>query len=463
MCRPLFVVLVAAHFVISGGTESVSAGEPATYRSSLRKAAIENILDAPLNWELGDREHVTLAELIEYVREEHQLQVRWDVSSLGMLYGDEAPLGDLLSTSLGGQASCSPPLVTNGLTTYPSGTSLPGNYSSQAQYQQPNAYGAPTLTVAPATPYGPNPGPAIGAAATSPTPQADNRFTAPVREVPQASQNVPANSGQPPPAPQVADDRTVIPSPETPLADQPVPDAPTVSGSEATIAKFQTSSISLSAISLERATVREALHQLLDVVSIRTSAIPFQVGLPLTTRAMALDLLVDENSVLITTQLRANAKKETRIYRLGSLSEIPVESLERIITHSIRPWSWRNQANEIAEQLASRWPKTSVPLPNIELNATEGITLKPAENGAATALSGNAMPNVSASTVAATGQLVAGGALATVHSIVAALEIVHHGDPPTGVIESLPGILIITQSQAAHREIQELLIELGED
>ena len=57
----------------------------------------------------------------------------------------------------------------------------------------------------------------------------------------------------------------------------------------------------------------------------------------------------------------------------------------------------------------------------------------------------------------------AGGALAAVNSIVAALEIVHHGDPPTGVIESLPGILIITQSQAAHHEIKELLYELGEE
>ena len=29
----------------------------------------------------------------------------------------------------------------------------------------------------------------------------------------------------------------------------------------------------------------------------------------------------------------------------------------------------------------------------------------------------------------------AGGAAATMHSVVAAVEIVHHGDPPTGVIE----------------------------
>ena len=91
----------------------------------------------------------------------------------------------------------------------------------------------------------------------------------------------------------------------------------------------------------------------------------------------------------------------------------------------------------------------------------EGIKLKSAEGDSDATLSADAMPKVSADTVAATGQLVAGGAVALAHSIVAALEIVHHGDPPTGVIESLPGILIITQSQAAHREIRQLLDELS--
>ncbi len=244
--------------------------------------------------------------------------------------------------------------------------------------------------------------------------------------------------------------------------DQTAPDNIAASGPEAMIAKYLTSPISLSSVSLQRATVREGLRQLLDAVAGQTAAMPFSIGIPFTSRALALDLLVDESSVLITTQLRANAAKETRVYRLGALSEIPPELLERVITHSVRPWSWRNQANEIAQQLATRWPKTSIPLPKIELNATEGIKLTPAEEGSGEALSPSAKPNVSEETIVATGQLVAGGAVAMVHSIVAALEIVHHGDPPTGVIESLPQMLIITQSQAAHREIKELLDELSE-
>ena len=66
-------LLFAALFVVFVGTECLSADEPAALRPSRRKVAIEKMLDSPLNWELGDREQVTLGELIEYVREQHRL------------------------------------------------------------------------------------------------------------------------------------------------------------------------------------------------------------------------------------------------------------------------------------------------------------------------------------------------------------------------------------------------------
>ena len=343
--------------------------------------------------------------------------------------------------------------------------SPPNLNPAQTQPQPFNPYGAPSTAAVAGTPsvpgngYGSAPNPTQASQAPTLYPQA----TAPVLAPQPNDQPATYSSAPQQAATVVANDRIAAPVLDTPSVDQSAPSELAASGPEAMIAKYLTSPISLSAVSLERATVREGLRQLLDAVSAQTTTVPFlQAGLPFTTRAMALDLLVDENSVLITTQLRANAKKETRVYRLGSLSEMPPESLERVITHSVRPWSWRNQANEIAQQLASRWPKTSIPLPKIELNATEGIKLTSAEEGSGEALSSDATPKVSEETVAATGQLLAGGAVATVQSIVAALEIVHHGDPPTGVIESLPGILIITQSQAAHREIKELLDELSE-
>jgi hypothetical protein len=40
---------------------------------------------------------------------------------------------------------------------------------------------------------------------------------------------------------------------------------------------------------------------------------------------------------------------------------------------------------------------------------------------------------------------------------------VHYAEPPTGSIQILGDKLIITQSQAAHREIAELLKQLAEE
>ena len=103
-------------------------------------------------------------------------------------------------------------------------------------------------------------------------------------------------------------------------SEQTVPDEPADNGPESVIAEYQASPIPLSAVSLEEPRCGKGCRQLLDAVSVQTDGYSvLQAGLPFTTRALALDLLVDENSVLITTQLRANAKKETRIYRLGSL------------------------------------------------------------------------------------------------------------------------------------------------
>ncbi len=447
-------LVFAALLVSLVGTASLPAEEAAAFRPSQRRRAIEKTLDAPLNWELGGREQITLAELIHYVHEQHGLQIRWDAVSLRLFFGEQSLFGDLLGTSPGLQAYYSPSQCPTGdLATCP-GTPQPLVTFVQTQPQPVNSQPTQSYPSAGApVPY---------SEPTSQAPPANNGINLPVPPAPPldegASDNlVPQSAANP-----VLDNQVPPPNHDATPADQLASDNMAASGPDAMIAKYLSSPISLSSVALQRATVREGLQQLLDAVSSETSVIPLSIGIPLTSRALALELMVDENSVLITTQLRANAAKETRVYRLGALSEMSPDVLERVITHSIRPWSWRKQANEIAQQLVSRWPKTSLPLPKIELNATDGIKLMPAEEGTGEAPSSGAKPHVSEEMIAATGQLVAGGAVAMVHSIVAALEIVHHGDPPTGVIESLPGMLIITQSQAAHREIKELLDELSE-
>ena len=61
------------------------------------------------------------------------------------------------------------------------------------------------------------------------------------------------------------------------------------------------------------------------------------------------------------------------------------------------------------------------------------------------------------------GNAIVNCAVTYVHTMVTGLEIVHYADAPTGSIQTLPGKLIITQSQAAHREIAELLEQLSEE
>ncbi|HVJ87590.1 MAG TPA: hypothetical protein VM452_18160, partial [Caulifigura sp.] len=153
----------------------------------------------------------------------------------------------------------------------------------------------------------------------------------------------------------------------------------------------------------------------------------------------------------------------------------------KTICHSIRPWSWRSQAGEIADRLAARFPKGNVKLPQFSMANSylpDGVvpaagaapqapmyppplSLNPASATTSSQSVELKPQEINPQDLAALGQLLTGGAIAAVDAIVNTLEIVHYGDPPTGVMEVLPGMLVITQSQGAHREIAELLEELA--
>jgi hypothetical protein len=432
-----------------GGMAELAAEDLAALRPAQRKAAVESKLDQPLQWDLADREQVTLAEFMEFVQEKHGLKIRWDAGSLALFQGEQAPQFGLFPipasqpayypahpTSYASDPLTAPPPLASDVTYFP----IPPESAKPVAAPVPSQPASPK-TLAPA-PY-----PARSSYAPSPaTPAHDD---APPPDLPATGQ--PAGGSPPKILPSTPPANAGPPGTAEPEADG----RDAAQGNEELLATFGETPIAVSALALTDATVREGLKQLLDALPAAAGA-ALQLGLPITTRALKLDLLVDENSVLITTQLRANAAKETRVYRLGALGEMPPETLVRVITHSVRPWSWRSQAHEIAEQLASRWPKTPLPLPKVEFNMTEGVKLALSE-GAAAPQPAAALPAASEAAVAATGQLLAGGAVAALDTVVAALEIVHHGDPPTGVIEVLPGALVITQSQAAHREIEELL------
>jgi hypothetical protein len=440
--------IVALGWILAGMTE-LAADEAVGPRPSERKAAIEKKLDQPLQWDLADRDEVTMAELINFVQEKHGLKIRWDASSLALFQGEQAPLAGLFPIPAS-QATYDP-YVSDPLGTPPPLAPSVAPYPSSPESPKPEA-----------TPEKPQQAPAKPSeGANSPSYPATSPYAQPPAAPSKnaAPPDVPA-TGQPYAGPLPTAPPTAAQAYLPPVAAEPEADRPADSNPEDLIASYNEAPIAVSAVSLEDATVREGLEQLLNALPM-TGGAAISVGLPITTRALHLDLLVDENSVLITTQLRANAAKETRVYRLGSLSEMPPETLVRVITRNVRPWSWRSQVHEIADQLASRWPKTPLPLPKVEINMTEGVKLASSEVAGGSQPTA-AFPSASDETVAATGQLLAGGAVAAVDTLVAALEIVHHGDPPTGVIETLPGMLVITQSQGSHREIEELLDALRE-
>jgi hypothetical protein len=60
------------------------------------------------------------------------------------------------------------------------------------------------------------------------------------------------------------------------------------------------------------------------------------------------------------------------------------------------------------------------------------------------------------------GNAIANGLVTLAQATLSAAEIIHYAEPSTGAIQVLGSRLIITQSQAAHREIADLLEQLAE-
>lgn len=229
--------------------------------------------------------------------------------------------------------------------------------------------------------------------------------------------------------------------------------------------------VSVESLSLEDTSIESALNQLLEALTPAGSAdeLGVEIGLPVRmTCANDLAYLVVDDGILVTSRMNANLRKETRIYRLPMIPNCPAERVAQILTHTVRPWSWRSQVNEMAEKLASKCATPNVlgslvqGYYNTAIQMAGGVTPQPVANGAMACPTGTASTDPLSQAAAGVGQLAIHGAATLFQGGLSALEMVHHGDPPTAVIETLPGMLIITQSQAAHREIADFLEQLQE-
>jgi hypothetical protein len=232
------------------------------------------------------------------------------------------------------------------------------------------------------------------------------------------------------------------------------------------VANFLTLEVNIQTLDLKQATIATVLRQALDAMPITFGAdfleMPFPISL---SNACLLDYLVENDGLVITTRMQALSHKETRVYSVKHLKELNPEELAKIIRQSIRPWSWRSQITDLGDQL-----KGSLQLPTevVKSMVSTGIQLASAQTGATVTISEDepaeldSKPETSdAEQLKAIGNATVNGLVTFAHATVLGLEMVHHADFPTGTILSLPGKLIVTQSQAAHREIADLLKQLA--
>jgi hypothetical protein len=350
--------------------------------AAVGRKALESLLLSPAKLDFGQRDTITIKELLDQVHERHQLSIRFDMPTLSALYG----------------------------------ASQSGELSGPV-----TAYSAPAAALV-----------TTAAAVDSP-----------VTASPQ-----------------------VIPSAEATDA----PAAPAVEMPHRFLADVLNTEINIATIDLEHVSIATALRHALDALGTgdfggEASGLPIALS-----NAGMVDYVLEDDALLITSRLKALTYKETRVYSVKHLKDLKPEQLAAVIRQSIRPWSWRSRIDDLGEQLRVGGPripskalaaivKSSVQLASAETGIDVNVSDTPAEKSAAKPDA----ETLDSKDMAMLGDALVNGLVTFVHTTLTTLEIMHYADPPTGSIQTLPGKLVITQSQAAHREIAELLKQLAEE
>ena len=237
------------------------------------------------------------------------------------------------------------------------------------------------------------------------------------------------------------------------------------------VEEFLSLKVNIQTMCLKQSNVSTVLRQLLDSMPIVFGSDVMEMPFPISlTNACLLDYVVEDDGLLITTRMQALSHKETRVYSIKHLNNLNPEQLAKIVRQSIRPWSWRSQINDLGDQLRG---STKIPSEMVKSIVTTGVQLAAAQTGTIVTVSNDESsesPDPSDKTkksevedLDALGNATVNGLVTLAHATVVSLEMIHHADFPTGTIFTLPGKLIVTQSQATHREIANLLKQLSDD
>lgn len=230
--------------------------------------------------------------------------------------------------------------------------------------------------------------------------------------------------------------------------------------------------------------LRQALEQALPISALMQASLSEGLPLPtMPTKALEWELLVVDEGILLTSKLNANLHKETRVYSTKALEKaagLKTAEVARVLTRTVRPWSWKN---EYAEATSADKPKSpqdktktgtktgkSITLPKINfdlsslISATKSTAIQQLQlvNSEGTSSTTAEIKPENVELTEEQLELLGRAWDGLFEATVTSIQVIYHADPPTGVMEVLPGMLVISQSQGAHREIAELLEQLAE-
>lgn len=223
--------------------------------------------------------------------------------------------------------------------------------------------------------------------------------------------------------------------------------------------------------------LQSAMNQAFPIQAMLNLSMAEEMPLPMSfTQAMDWDLLIQDHGVLVTTRLNANLQKETRVYSVRTVEQtakLKSEDVARIVTRTVRPWSWKKhfpeakgEAHPESPPRGKTTPNRKLTLPKVDLSllslllsshaiGTPQIRLASDEE----TISGDKSEKTELTEEDLA--MLAQAWESLFQGSISVIQVIYHADPPSGIVEVLPGLLIISQSQGAHREIADLLEQLS--
>ncbi len=297
------------------GAVAAKAAAPITGRRKL-----EALLQSPARLDFGQRETVTVKELLARLHQQHQLSIRFDVPTLtAMLGGSSSATSQPKTLTASHRDLITPPMLSR----VGSGMGL----VTISQTTPPNADGnAGTPKAEPASPSNAvTPANATSEVKIDPTKQ------------------------------KVADPDPRLPgAPQAPNETPPTAPEPETAGRNINVIldSLMSAEVDIRTIDLKTVSIATVLRHALDALPNSALSDDGSSGMPLVmTNATLFDYLVENDGLQITTRLKALTYKETRVYSLKGLANMTPEQLATVIRQSVRPWSWRSRIDELGDKL----------------------------------------------------------------------------------------------------------------